>query len=165
VSAPEVSVGGTGPLQVRDLMTAEVVAATRETPVADVARLMCDHAISGIPVIDASRRLLGMVTDLDLIVRDTALEPPSSLPLLDGRIPLETPAHYRRRLRHMLGTTAGDVMSEKVATVGPDDDEQALARLLTKHRVNPIPVVERGQLVGIVSRADLVRQMTRGTRP
>jgi CBS domain-containing protein len=142
-------------------MTPEVVSVTEDAPVSRIARLMQDKAISGIPVVDGERRLVGMVTDLDLIVRNTRLEPPAYLPLLDARIPLETPGHYKRHLQHMLGTKARDVMTADVVTTSPDVEVEALAAMMVKSRVNPVPVVEGGRLVGVVSRADVVRLMAR----
>ena len=62
-------------------------------------------------------------------------------------------------MRHMLGTTARDVMTEPVVTVGPDEPVEELAEVLVKQRVNPVPVVEDGALVGIVSRADIIEMM------
>ena len=152
-------------LRVRDLMTTEVVWVLPDTPVNQIARLMGSRGISGLPVLDDNRRLVGIVTDLDLIVRNTRLTPPAFFPLLDGRIPLETPGHYRKRLRHMLGALARDLMTEEVVTVGPDEEAEALADLMVKRKINPVPVVEDGRLVGIVSRADLVRLMARDLGP
>ena len=76
-----------------------------------------------------------------------------------ARIPLERPGHYRDRLRHMLGTQAVDIMTEDVVTIGPEAVVQDLAELMVKRRFNPVPVVENRVLVGIVSRADLIRMM------
>jgi CBS domain-containing protein len=116
-------------------MTTEVVYVMPDAPVSRIARLMQDKAISGIPVIDDERRVVGMVTDLDLIVRNTRLEPPAFVPILDGRIPLETPGHYKKRLQHMLGTKARDVMTEDVVTIGPDEEVETLAALMVKRLV------------------------------
>ena len=147
-------------MKVRDIMTAEVTAAHPDTSVNLVARLMADHGISGVPVVEQGR-VVGIVTELDLIVRNTRLEPPAFFQLLDARIPLETPGHYRERLRHMLGTEARDVMTEKVVTIAPGEDLEVLADLMVKERVNPVPVVEDGRLVGIVSRSDIIAMMAR----
>ena len=148
-------------MKVRDIMIAEVVTAEPETSVNLVAQLMDRGGLSGVPVVDGAGHLVGIVTEVDLIVRNQRLEPPAFFQLLDGRIPLETPAHYRKRLQHMLGTQARDVMTEKVVSVGPDEELETLAELMVKRGVNPVPVVEAGRLVGIVSRADLIRMMAR----
>jgi CBS domain-containing protein len=147
-------------MKVKDIMTAEVVVAHPDTSVNLVARLMAGRDISGIPVVEDST-VIGIVTELDLIVRNTRLEPPAFFQILDASIPLETPAHFRERLQHMLGTLARDVMTEKVVTIGPDEELEGLAELMVKRRVNPVPVVENGRLVGIVSRSDIIRMMAR----
>jgi len=150
-------------MKVREIMTRDVVVAGPDTTVNEIARLMDERDVSGLPVVGPKGGLLGVVTDLDLIVRNTRLDPPLFFQLLDARIPLETPGHYFKHLRHMLGTQARDVMSEKLVTIGPDEEAEALAALMLKTRANPIPVVDAGRLVGIVSRADLLRLMGRAT--
>jgi CBS domain-containing protein len=147
-------------MKVRDIMTTEVVVAHPDTSVNLVARLMAGRDISGVPVVEDGR-VVGVVTELDLIVRNTRLEPPAFFALLDARIPLETPGHYRERMRHMLGTLARDVMTEKVISIGPDEELEVLAEVMVKQRVNPLPVVEEGRLVGIVSRSDIIATMAR----
>jgi CBS domain-containing protein len=154
---------GRSALKVRELMTADVTTAAPGTPVHEIARAMSERGISGVPVIEDGR-LLGIVTELELVVRATRLEPPAFLPVLDARIPLETPSHYQHYLQHMVGTLARDVMAAVPATVGPDEDVEALAELMVKRRVNPVPVVENGAVVGIVSRADIVKMLVREPR-
>ncbi len=147
--------------RVEDIMTAEVFTVYQDATIPRIARLMYDKGISAIPVIDAGRRVVGIVTDLDLIVRNTRIDPPAFFPILEGRIPLETPGHFKKRIQHMVGTTAADVMTEHVLTVGPQEDVEALADLMVKRRLNAVPVVEGGRLVGIVARADVIRWMNR----
>ena len=147
---------------VREIMTTEVVTVRRDTSVNDIAKLMRERDISGIPVVDESNHVVGIVTELDMIVRNTRLELPAFIQILDlARIPLEMPGHYRDRLRHMLGAQAADIMTEQVIAIGPEAEAQDLAELMVKRRLNPVPVVENGVLVGIVSRADLIRMMAR----
>jgi CBS domain-containing protein len=146
-------------MKVREIMAADVVTVRRDTSVNDIARLMSERDISGIPVVDDAHHVVGIVTELDVIVRNTRLEMPAFIQILDGRIPLETPGHYRKRLQHMLGTHAADIMTAEVVAIGPDDTVEDLAELMVKRRLNPVPVVENGILVGIVSRADLIRMM------
>jgi CBS domain-containing protein len=152
-------------LRVRDLMTIDVVSVKGGTSVGRIAQLMDGKAISGIPVVDDAGRVIGIVTDFDLVVRNTPIDPPPFLPLLEGRIPLETQGHFERRIRHMVGTEARDVMTEEVTTIGPDESVEALAQIMVKQRLNLVPVIESGRLVGVVSRADVIRWMTRDHWP
>jgi CBS domain-containing protein len=140
-------------------MTREVISASPDTTVNAIARLMAARGISGVPIVDQDERVVGVVTELDMIVRNTRFDPPAFFQILDGRIPLETPAHYRKRLQHMLGALARDVMTEDPATIGPTEDVETLAELLVKKGANPVPVVDDGRLVGIVSRADIIKMM------
>jgi CBS domain-containing protein len=146
-------------MKVREIMATDVVTVRRDTSVNDIARLLSERDISGVPVVDDAHHVVGIVTELDMIVRNTRLEMPAFIQILDGRIPLETPGHYRKRLQHMLGTHAADIMTAEVVAIGPDDTVEDLAELMVKRRFNPVPVVENGILVGIVSRADLIRMM------
>ena len=147
-------------MKVRDIMTQDVVSVTRDASINEIAKLMGARDISGVPVVADDGVVIGIITELDLIVRNTRLDMPHFIQILDlGAIPLELPGHYQDRLKHMLGTRAEDVMSRDVVTTGPDDSVEALAELMVKHRVNPVPVVENGRLVGIVSRADLIDMM------
>ena len=146
-------------MQVRNIMTRDVHTVHEDTPVHVVARLMSAHGISGLPVVDAAGGVVGMITELDLIARNARLEMPVFVQILDAAIPLELPSHLRGRLRHMLGTHAGDLMSRKVHAVAADTEIEDLVALMLKQEVNPVPVLADGRLVGIVSRSDLVRMM------
>ena len=135
---------------VREIMTTEVVTVRRDTSVHDIAKLMRERDISGIPVVDESNHVVGIVTELDMIVRNTRLELPVFIQILDlARIPLEMPGHYRDRLRHMLGAQAADIMTEQVTAIGPEAEAQDLAELMVKRRLNPVPVVENDVLVAL----------------
>src|SRR5512136_3355322 len=136
-------------MKISDIMTREVMTVKRDTSVNEVAKLMGAHDISGVPVVDDDNHVVGIITELDLIVRNTRLEMPHFIEVLDwGRIPLERPGHAKERLRHMLGTEAADLMTEKVETIGPEASVEELAELMVKHRVNPVPVVDdAGKLI------------------
>jgi CBS domain-containing protein len=148
-------------MQVRDLMTVEVFSVRSDTAVSDIARLMSKHHVSGVPVLGAEGDLVGIVTELDLIVRNGRLEMPIFLQFFDAVVPLELPGHLTARLRHMLGTRAEDVMTRGVHTVTVDTDVEDLVDLMMKRGVNPVPVLDGGRLAGIVSRSDLVRMMAK----
>ncbi len=147
---------------VRDIMTRDIVKVRPDTSVSDIALLMSQHRISGVPVVDEQDRVLGVVTELDMVVRNTRFKLPAFFTLLNATIYLETPAHIKERMHHMLGLTAGEIMSEKAMTVTTDASLEDLAELMVGRQANPIPVVENGRLAGIVSRSDIVRWMAKG---
>lgn len=145
--------------RVSDIMTTDVVKAYPDTPVNQIARLMSDRQISGLPVVDDNDEVLGVITELDMILRNTRFKMPAFVTILDAIIYLERPSHVRKRLEHMLGTTAREIMSSPAFTVGPEATLEELAELMVDRRMNPIPVVEANRLIGIVSRSDIIRLM------
>lgn len=147
--------------RVGDVMSSNVVTVHPHTTVNQIAHLMSEHDISGLPVVDDAGQVLGIVTELDMIARNARFKMPTYFVILDSIIYLETPKHFQERLEHVLGTTAEEIMSKPALTIAPDASIEALADLMVNQRKNPIPVVENGQLVGIVSRSDIVRWMVK----
>lgn len=148
-------------MKIKEIMTTEVVSVGPETKVNEIARLMLERQISGVPVIDDSEAVVGIVTELDMIVRNARLHFPTYIKLLDSTFYLRSPQHFGEELRRALGTTAKDIMTQKVITVDPEAEVEDVATLMVEKRVNPIPVVEDGRLVGIVSRTDLIKLLVR----
>jgi CBS domain-containing protein len=145
--------------RVGDIMTTDVVRIQLDTRVSQVAELMSTHDISGLPVVDQNDHVIGVVTELDMIVRNTRFKLPTYFVILDSVIYLERPKKFRERLQHMLGTTAEEIMSKPAVTIKADATIEELAELMIEQRMNPIPVVEADRLVGIVSRSDIIRVM------
>ena len=145
--------------RVGNIMTTDVVTVHPDTTVHQIARLMSDHDIGGVPVVDDNDQVLGVVTELDMIVRNTRFKVPNFIMILDSIIYLETPHHFRERLEHMMGVTAQEIMTKPAVTIAPDAGIEKLAEVMVGRRMNPIPVVEAGRLVGIISRSDIIRLM------
>ena len=145
--------------RVGDIMTKTVVKINLDMRVSEVARLMSEHDISGLPVVDENDQVVGVVTELDMIVRNTRFKLPTYFVILDSVIYLERPKKFRERVQHMLGTTAEEIMSKPAVTISSDAVIEDLAELMVDRRMNPIPVVENDRLVGIVSRSDIIRMM------
>jgi len=142
-------------MQVKDIMTTNVVTAKTGDTVADVAKAMATKRISGLPVVDDAGKVVGVVSEGDLLARAAlGQDTPRSWWLgLIGEA--ETPDAYMRA--H--GKTVGDVMTRAVKTIQPDASLAALARKLEASGVKRLPVIEGGKLVGVVSRADVVRAL------
>lgn len=138
-------------------MTREVVTIDSEASVQDLAKLLEERRISGVPVLDARGVLVGVVTQSDLVQRSRDLELPPALNILDLHLFLETPSHFQKRLEKLLGNKVKDVMTVNPVTVAPDTPVKEIARLMSEKGVHTLPVVEAGVLVGIVGKLDLIR--------
>jgi CBS domain-containing protein len=146
-------------MKARDVMTASVVSVGLDTPSREVAQLLRDHGISAVPVVDAAGAPVGMVSEGDLIVRDADGREARRdwwLTLLAEGEPLN--ADFLANLS-AAKRRAGDIMAAPVVTVGEETEICEIARLLTAHRIKRVPVLRDGRIVGIVSRADLVRAL------
>lgn len=140
-------------MKVREVMTAAVITAEPETTFKETAERLLDYGVSGMPVVNAQGRLVGLVTEADLMSKE-AFD-------TRHRRPLEALVRLvngdRRWTGKAAGLTAGDVMTTDVVTARPDEDIRAAARRMLERGVKRLPVVEDGRLVGIVSRRDLLR--------
>jgi CBS domain-containing protein len=139
-------------------MSTNLVVVAPETPVAAVVELLADRGISAVPVLDAGGAMLGIVTEGDLI-RRLADAPPDPLNWFLGLFASSRPLIERFTKAH--GATARDVMSTQLVSVGEDASAEVIAQLMEQHHIRRVPVLRDGKLVGIVSRADLLRAVLR----
>ncbi|PPK67075.1 CBS domain-containing protein [Actinokineospora auranticolor] len=133
---------------IENVMTRDVAVVPPDTGFADLVRLMADRAVSGLPVVDHHGHVLGVVSEADLLAKESVRERPHAVPALLRR--------HAERVRAR-GTTAGELMTSPAVTVRADATVPHAARLMADHRVKRLPVVdEDGGLVGVVSRTDLL---------
>jgi CBS domain-containing protein len=147
---------------VRDLMRTDVPIASPSDSIATVARLLADSGLPGVPVVDDGE-IVGIITEKDLIAREADVEVPTPLPFLDAIFVLDGGRDFDEELRHVLAVTAGDLMTSPVFNVLDTATLSQVATLMIDEGVNPIPVLahDSRDLIGIVSRADLVRVIAR----
>ncbi|MBT9166818.1 MAG: Hypoxic response protein 1 [Syntrophomonadaceae bacterium] len=144
----------------REIMTRDVVTVTLAASVTEVARLLVEHKVSGLPVVDEEHRVVGMITEGDLIYQDKKVHMPAFLEILGGVIYLENPQRIVNDLKKMTATKVAEVMTSKVYTVKEDASMEDIATIMVERQVNRLPVVgQDGKLVGIISRQDLVKAM------
>jgi CBS domain-containing protein len=146
-------------LTVKEIMTRDVVTVTKETTIAELARIFAERHISSLPVVDANGALVGIVTETDLVEQDKSLHIPTVISIFDWVIYLESDKKFEKELKKMTGRTVGDIFSPEVVTVSPDATAADVADLFSSRKINAVPVVEGGKLVGIVARIDLIRSM------
>jgi CBS domain-containing protein len=141
-------------LTAKDLMTVDVVTVPPETPVAVVARLLSQRGLSAVPIQGPDGRLLGIVTESDLI-RRLAGEEDAPQGWFSGLF--ADPAELADRYARTHGHTAGDIMTRDVVSVTEDANAAQIAKLLEEKHIRRVVVLSDGRLRGIVSRSDLLR--------
>jgi CBS domain-containing protein len=114
-------------MKAEDVMTTRVITVTENQTKQQAARLLSDHRISGLPVVNDNQTVVGVVTEYDVISKE--------------------------------GQTVGEIMTRGVISVTPDTDLEDVGHILVHERIKRLPVLDSGRLVGIVSRADLVKEV------
>jgi CBS domain-containing protein len=136
--------------RVRDVMTTSVVTVDRITPYQEIDRLLTEHRISGMPVLMMGRKVVGVVSEADLLAAEDEKTRRARMAAATGR-------RWRLRKQAQVGLTAGSLMTAPAVTVGPDATIPGAARVMNTHHLRRLPVVDDdGKLVGIVSRRDLL---------
>ncbi|KOT60310.1 MULTISPECIES: CBS domain-containing protein [Streptomyces] len=134
------------------VMNRDVVTTSPEAPFKEVADLLARHAISGVPVVDRDDKVLGVVSETDLMSHQAAQDDDAPRPWYALRRRAKSAARTKTG-----GRTAGDLMSSPAVTIGPRRTVAEAARTMAAHRVERLPVIdEEGRLMGIVTRSDLL---------
>ncbi|MDA1118556.1 MAG: CBS domain-containing protein [Proteobacteria bacterium] len=141
-------------MKAADIMVKDVVTVGPEAPVMDIAALMLERRISGLPVVDGGGRILGIVSEGDLIRRPEIDTDRVKLGWL--RLLLTDDKSRARDFVKHHGRTAREVMTQPAHSVAPDTPLGEVVRLMERHHIKRLPVVERGKLVGLVTRTDLL---------
>jgi len=144
-----------------EIMTREVVTVKKETTVRELAELFTLHRIGSIPVVDDNGSLIGIVSESDLVEQDKNFHIPTVISLFDWVIYLESEKKFEKELKKMTAQTVGDIYTEDVNTVTPSTPISDIADIMSREKINSLPVVEGGRIVGVVSRIDLIRTMIR----
>jgi CBS domain-containing protein len=147
---------------VREYMDDDPATVKLDTSAEDVAKLLGEHELAGVPVVNEAGRCVGIVTENDLVMGDEEgdLHIPHYVQLFGGLIFLESVKGFEKRLKKAMAATAQDMMTADPTTVGPDEDVHEAARIISSSGHNRLPVVEHGLLVGVITRADVLRALT-----
>ncbi len=144
-------------LTVRDIMQANVVTVGPQSTVRELAATLAEHKISGVPVVDDGGKVVGMVSEADVILQDAGFHFPYYIQFLESVIYLQSVAKFEERFRKAFGTKVEEVMSKDVVEISPDASVHDAATLMADHKVNRLPVVEQDRLIGIITRGDIVQ--------
>ncbi|MBH8552431.1 CBS domain-containing protein [Nostocaceae cyanobacterium CENA357] len=148
------------PKTVADVMSHSPIVVRAETPLKEAVQIIAERRISGLPVVDDVGKLVGVISETDLMWQETGVTPPAYIMFLDSVIYLQNPATYERDLHKALGQTVGEVMSKNPVTITPDKTVKEAAQLMHDRSVNRLPVLDsEGQVIGILTRGDIIRAM------
>ena len=148
--------------KVQEFMTKNVIAVTANESIKHLFKLMDKSGILGVPVIDDKRRVIGIVTESDLIRHFTTLKAPKSINLLGGIVYLENIQDFNRHLKEHCAETVKDLMFKSAITAPENTTLLQIINIMSKNNITRLPIVNgKKQLVGIVTRTDIVHQLAK----
>ncbi len=145
----------------REIMNKNVITVQEEATIEEVAGILTDNNVSGAPVVNKEGKLVGIVTEEDLLHKKTNPRVPGFLNILGAFIYISGVERYREDLKKLAATKVFEIMTTEVVTVGGDTEIERVAGLMVDHDIKRLPVVENDALIGIISRADIVRTIAR----
>jgi len=153
-------------LNVREIMNTEVITTTPDASIRNAARLLREHGISGLPIVEG-KNLVGIVTETDILKllkthpASGNLWLPSPLEIIE--VPIRELLNWEE-LKHSLEDTAekpvSSIMKRKVHTTSPDESVEDASWKMVQHRVNRLPVIDKGKLTGIIARGDIINALS-----
>jgi CBS domain-containing protein len=148
-------------LKANDIMTKDLITVPPGMEIVKAARILLEKGINGVPVVDGGK-LVGILCQSDLIAQQKKLPVPSVFTLLDGFIPLGSTKQFEKAFQKIAATTVADAMTSNPVTVGPESPVEEIANLMVDRNFHTIPVVEKGRLVGVVGKEDVLRTLMQG---
>jgi CBS domain-containing protein len=145
----------------KDIMTTKVITISKDSTIGELSRMLLKNRISGVPVVDNENKLIGMVTDADIITED--MEPMFPIyfdPLIISYAFIENFEKYQKDAKEYLETKVEEIMARRVKSVKKDTPTSDIARIMVKDKINRIPVVDdNNKVIGIIARADILKSM------
>jgi CBS domain-containing protein len=144
-------------LTAKDIMTRDVLSVKPDTSIEELSSILVKNEISGVPVVDDSGALYGIVTENDLISRNKRLHIPTVVSFLDAAIYLESSKKFEQEVKRLTATRVGDICARKVVTIAEDTTVIDIATIMSEKKVHLLPVLRGGKVVGIVGKRDMVK--------
>lgn len=148
-------------MKARDIMLTDVITVKKDTTIEEIAHILSEKSISGVPVVDDDNKVVGIVSQKDLLYKDIEPHFPPLVEILGGLVFLKGVKQYNEELRKLVATRAEEIMTRRVITVEEDTEVERIADLMVEKDINRVPVVNNSRLVGIISRADIVRYIAK----
>ena len=143
---------------VADLMTRDLIVVTPTTPLSAAIKILVDRQVSGLPVVDEAGKLVGVISESDLMWREKGIDRPPHIMFLDSVIYLQNPAKYDLELHKVLGQTVGEVMTPHAISITANATLPAAARIMHDKKIHRLPVIDAdNRPIGIITQGDIVR--------
>jgi CBS-domain-containing membrane protein len=145
-------------LTVKDIMSTNIVSVKPDTEIIEAAKILLENRFNGLPVVDDSGKVVGIICQSDLVAQQKSLPIPTLFTFLDGFIPLTSLKKMESEIQKIAAITVTDAMTKKPVTVKPDTRIETVAALMADKKLYTLPVLDDdGRLIGIVGKEDLLK--------
>ncbi len=144
-------------LTAKDIMTADVVTVTPDTPLKELAAKFVASRVSNMPVLDKTGKLVGVISETDLVEQQKPLHIPTVMALFDWVFYLDSEKRFRQEVDRVTAQTVGELCQRNPVTCAPNATLREIAGLMSRHKAHLIPVLEKDKLIGVVARLDLIK--------
>ncbi|MGI5891653.1 MAG: CBS domain-containing protein [Bacillota bacterium] len=146
-------------MKAKNIMTKEVITVKGDASIEEIAKTFVDNHISGVPVVDDDNKVIGIVTEGDLIHQKAVPRLPGILSIMGAFIYFQGRELYEEDFKKLSALNAFDIMTPNVITIPKHMKISEIASIIIDKKINRLPVVRNGKLIGIVSREDIVRSL------
>ena len=143
----------------KDIMATDLITVTPDMDISRAAKILLDHRINGVPVVDDGGRLVGILCQSDLITQQKKLPIPTLFTFLDGLIRLTSMKQIEKQVSKIAALTVSEAMTPEPVTVQPDTGIETVASLMVDNNFHTLPVVKDFELVGIIGKEDVLRTL------
>jgi CBS domain-containing protein len=144
----------------KDIMSTDLITVHKDTDIKTLSKIFIDKKINSVPVVDDEGKLIGIVSETDLVYQDASLHIPTVFSIFDSIFYLQSSKHFKEDLNKITASKVGDIMTGKVLSVKENESIYNIASIITEKKFYSIPVVgNNNELKGIVSRFDIIKSM------
>lgn len=143
----------------QDIMSREVITVDEQATVKELARIFTTHQISGVPVVNSEGKLVGVVTENDLIFQSKKVHIPTMITILDAVFYLEKPDAMKEEMKKMIGSRVADILTGAAITVTETTPVDEIATIMAEKNIHTLPVVNGEELVGVIGKRDIIKSL------
>jgi CBS domain-containing protein len=146
---------------IAEVMTPNPISIAPQKPLQEAIKILVENRVSGLPVVDDAGKLIGVISESDLMWQETGVEPPPYIMFLDSVIYLQNPTRHDKEIHKVLGETVGEVMTDRPITITGDRSIKEAARIMHEKKIRRLIVVDETdeKVVGIITQGDIIRAM------
>lgn len=143
----------------KDIMSKQVITVHPETTISELAKILTTNNINGAPVVDSTGKIVGIVTENDLVFQKKKVHLPTMLTVLDAFFFMESPENLKNEMLKISGSTVADIYTQPAITITEDTQLEEIATTMSEQNIHTLPVMHGSTIVGIIGKRDIIKTL------